>query len=718
MKYLKAIKFSGLLFSLICFFGCSGMSEKKSDVQNDNFIIRGSVSLQQESKSVGRAAYPSFEIINEIKWSVTAVCDDETVAPIESECTDEGNFNIQIPLEGVWSFSAVGRTGDTIVMQSITPVEVYVEKLVRGFELEPISIIVYPVCLEDYTGSIKLLFHDETEEFGPVSKIKFSFTDQVIENGEILFNEKKVANFEIDEIPAGLHNVIFDFFNQDNIRISSYVDTIVIFSGFETNTWQKSGNNTFILMDELFYNFEETELPSDFEYPIVLWNKKDSAEGGTTGTWSSSVGYALFSQISENIKLEDGVLFGKNINNFWFDDKNFKIYASEPVGNEIYLFSYPSYAGYEVGKYIPVDVSASPACIYDGNIWFVTVIDNTYRISKLINGKLESYSICNSDNTEIQFSSNIPESQDVRASLKLCADSEYIYALYSYQNKVTYKDEWNNDCSYIQDCTFELKKFAISDNDKKLIKLAECEVTAVEDFEITAEEQTSIFDGDFKINDFMVIKESDNETSLYALLCDEPVRGGIAKFKSTITEGNHTLELGTINSRKLYGWWYSDTVAADLEELREAAQAVDELDNTHQLQFRTRYSISQLKGRNPFELASLGDATITDYIRGQWAENEQYYGPVDETAILNALVPVNEIIARIREAASAQTVMYAPQKFIARKPDELIIAEEDGYGYDDNTNRVYSLNLRTLSVTKTTVNVSFNGYMESGYHSF
>ena len=79
---------------------------------------------------------------------------------------------------------------------------------------------------------------------------------------------------------------------------------------------------------------------------------------------------------------------------------------------------------------------------------------------------------------------------------------------------------------------------------------------------------------------------------------------------------------------------------------------------------------------------------------------------------------INELIDAIKEDANDSRTLYGPQKIIARKPDELIIADDGAYGSNENTNRVYSLNLRTLSVTKTTVNVSFNGYMDSGYHSF
>ncbi len=66
-------------------------------------------------------------------------------------------------------------------------------------------------------------------------------------------------------------------------------------------------------------------------------------------------------------------------------------------------------------------------------------------------------------------------------------------------------------------------------------------------------------------------------------------------------------------------------------------------------------------------------------------------------------------------ASGAENCFYGPQKFIARKPDELYIADEGSYDYDTNGDRIVKLNLKDLSKTVTDVQVAFNSYNDSGF---
>lgn len=688
---MKIRKISVLLFvlSVFLFAACDGISTspvKKDEAQLGRYPVRGSVRLQKKEKTVNRAAYPSFEINEDINWTITAVCEDESVPSVIVENGSEEKFEAILTAEGKWFFSAVGKIGDNVILQSHLPVEIEVAEQEEGVEIEPvqISLNVYPVFSNDFTGSISLSFYDDTMEYeDQITEIRYSFADEAIEGGSITFNNQKTAVLSLNNIPAGAYTVTFDVYREQNDKLYSLTEVINVFSGFVTDVWQTTGDNTFILTDELFFDFDEQEFPSDLEYPIVLWNLWTESEY----EWSASTGYGVFSEISEKAKLEDGIRFGKDIKSFCFDAKNNKIYTSESKDGQILLFSYPTYAGYEHGKYIPVDVSASPACIYDGNIWFVSKTGNSYKLSKLKNGVCVEYSAYDSENTEMKFSS------DVYSSLKICADAGYLYVLAAAPEKSEYESN-GSTATYVSEYTFTLMKFAISENESSLKQVSECVVKATEDFGLTIREHSSIVSSGFMVSDFVLYEENEDSTVLYALLLDRdndesPVRGGIAKFVSSVSGNQHNLEFKPIDENpgapKLFGWFYSSL--ADVKDLAE------------QIEVSTYNSYSNT---NPFELSSL---QLLD--PGNFAS--------ENATVVNE---INELIDAIKEDANSPRTLYGPQKIIARKPDELIIADEGAYGYSENTNRVYYLNLRTLSVTTTNVNVSFNGYMDSGYHSF
>ncbi|BDC94468.1 hypothetical protein [Treponema bryantii] len=693
---MKIRKISVLLFvlSVFLFAACDGISTspvKKDEAQLGRYPVRGSVRLQKKAKTVNRAAYPSFEINEDINWTITAVCEDESVPSVIVENGSEENFEAILTAEGKWAFSAVGKIGDNVILQSHLPVEIEVAEQEEGVEIEPvqISLNVYPVFSNDFTGSISLSFYDDTMEYeDQITEIRYSFADEAIEGGSITFNNQKTAVLSLNNIPAGAYTVTFDVYREQNDKLYSLTEVINVFSGFVTDVWQTTGDNTFILTDELFFDFDEQEFPSDLEYPIVLWNLWTESEY----EWSSSTGYGVFSEISEKAKLEDGIRFGKDINSFCFDAKNNKIYSTETIDNQKFLFSYPSYTGYTNGKHIPMDASEYPACVYDGNVWFVSKKDGKYHILKLKDGELRDYTLFNSENAAIEFSSNIYD------SIKLSADSEYLYVLGTVPEK-SQRESGGFTVNYISEYTFTLMKFAISGSDEKLTLLSECSVYATEDFGIPVTNEALGVSSGFMVSDFVLFEESEDITVLYALLLDKnsdgsPVKGGIAKFESTVSGNQHNMLYKPIDESpdapKLFGWFYS---YYDSDSISELAQEID-----YDLGNRLRnYSSS-----NPF---ALKDLPLLD--AGEFSSEAE--------AQINE---INEILEPIRTEANSPRTLYGPQKIIARKPDELIIADEGAYGYSENTNRVYSLNLRTLSVTTTNVNVSFNGYMDSGYHSF
>ena len=391
--------------------------------------------------------------------------------------------------------------------------------------------------------------------------------------------------------------------------------------------------------------------------------------------------------------------------NFCFDAKNGKIYGAEKVDTFSFLFAYPSYAGYSTGKLIPCNTSLFPACIYDGNVWFKSRDGGTFVISKLENGKVENYTPYDAEGIEIEFSSTTYQ------SINICADANYLYALCIVPDKHVY-----GGYTYTGDYALLLRKFAVSESDKKLTCLAELTITLTEDFDIpapAAENQNIL--SNLSINDIMLVEESDTTSSIYVLLAESTSRGGIAKFESSVSDGNHTLILDpidkTADAPKLFGWWNNNTITDDVASAKTLAQEIYELDSSIDYQTRFNSTFS-----NVFTTSKISEIVITEDMRDRWSALETSQEIQD--AIVSKIQDINEIIAGIKEAVSEPSILTTPIKFIARRPDELIIAEDAGNGSYDNRNSVYSLNLKTLTATRTDVNVGFNSYSDSGWHDY
>ena len=394
---------------------------------------------------------------------------------------------------------------------------------------------------------------------------------------------------------------------------------------------------------------------------------------------------------------------------FCFDAKDGKIYGSEKVGEFNFLFAYPTYAGYSSGRLIPCDTSLFPACIYDGNVWFKSDVDGNFVISKLANGKIENYTPYDAEGIEIEFSSTTYQ------SINICADANYLYALYKVPEQHSYGDV-EYPSYYTSNYSLILRKFAVSESDKKLTCLAELLLTLTDDFDIPAptEEHVNILSG-LSVNDIMLVEESDTTSSIYVLLAESTSRGGIAKFESSVSDGNHTLILDpidkTADAPKLFGWWNNNTITDDVASAKTLAQEIKSLDSSmdYTERFNSTYS-------NVFTTSKISEIVITEDMRDRWSDLETSQETQD--AIVSKIQDINEIIAGIKEAVSEPSILTTPIKFIARRPDELIIAEDAGNGGYDNRNSVYSLNLKTLTATRTNVNVGFDSYCDSGWHLY
>lgn len=724
MKNNKTIVLSILISCILVFISCSGLSEKTEVNHSKEFAVSGSINIEKEARSALRAAYPSFDFDEDISWTVVAKNDNPLFPDVIADCKENASFSVVLTTEGKWSFYAMGKINGKVILQNTSPVEVTAKKVEGAWVLEPsrLTISVYPVFLETESGSVKLYFRSSTREYR-LGSIKYDFTDQAVESGRITFNDNGIAEFSLENVPAGMHNVKFTFFEEEREReLYSFTETLIVFSGVQTDTWQETNSESDNpdeidysireITDELIFAYEPNEVFQIPDNPIILWNYSTFKEPNTgEGSWSNRTGHFILTQISENQTVDEGILFGKNVKDFFFDGKNDNIYATEYVDSQYYLYTYPSAVGFESGNFISTGISESLGCIYDGNIWLVSKKYGHFSISKLENGKPKTYSLYAEDASQIELPS------DSYQSLTLCADENYLYALYSIPDSHQY-EQYDYRLYYFTDYTLIFRKFAISENDKKLTCLAELSVKLTEDFGMPAPtlEHESIV-SNFSVNDIMLVKESQNNNSIYVLIADGLNRGGIAKFVSSVTDNTHSLVLSQIDESPdapiLFGWWYENSISEDVAQLKSIAADLDSKD--YYLHFASTYNnVFPKSSKIPYSLSDLGEATVSSEDRTRWEDPENDIDGAEMDSLLESL---NEKLTSIRNAVRDTKIMTGPLKFIARKPDELIIAEDTGCDYDTNRNSVYSLNLRTLTVTRTIVQVSFDGHMSSGWHT-
>lgn len=683
----KIVSFISILCLLVLFSGCSDGIDDKTKNQTvipETFHVKAYLKNASDSSKImfsSRSAYSSFS--DEINWTVEAFQENETITPVLAVVEEDGSFSLSLEDTGTWYLRAIGMKDENVVMRNRTPVEINLT------ETEPIIITVYPVYGNE-KGSVNLNVIDGTEK-SILSSVKWIWDDDISEEASFDFNEQ-LATIEFSDIEAGEHIVTLEFY-LDQHKLYSCSENITIFSGFTTDTWygtspymvKAEDNYSFIITDSIISSYVENPI---VDYPIIMWSKKDDGEVSEPNSLIAYgnrdySGFEVFSEVNVADAIGNNIgktLANEYIFNFFIDAKTQKVYSLEKNNDEIKIVKYPTYGGYKYGKQV-CNSSEYPALsdirtcyAYDDVIWIdaINSSNSSHAIYCVRNNSVKAYSIYEADGETLISYNNWVQYNSYSGGkklydLQLCSDGEYVYILYI-------SDEENSG-----NMRFSVKQFSVLTEDCKLVQVAEYETTADDlgikdtEAEITFNDNTTnknlSLGESFSLNDLIVEKDQNGNSSLYALICDYDYtaftdeehnaymyygqsRGGLLKFECSEVDGNKTVVLTNIeNGISVFGWL---------------------------------------------------PATVT----GCNYNAPEYYDSLDES-----------------EKDNAVQYLYGPQRFIARKPDELIIADEGSYGYGDgnsntNKNRVYTLNLRDLSVTSTEVAVSFNTCLSSDFKMY
>lgn len=626
-----------VLFMSALFIGCSNLAKDTNAEQTAGcYTVSGNITIESKSGAIPaalntnkdvstfRSATSSFSNKSEISWTVTAFQKDSDGNMIESTkttTTANPSFTFSLVSSGEWYFSAEGFISENKVAASSESTKL----IISNEGNNTITLKAFPIHSTETSGSINLTIEDDTENMGPLSFLKYS--GENITEGTVEFSEK-TAIINIESIPAGNHELKFQFYNAANTEVFSCPETITVFSGFTTDTWygeseyMHQNENTYIfkLDDNLLETYQKTNI---VDVPVILWGESK---------------FSVFTeeQIEENVSISDtSIIIGRGtVKDFCIDSITQKIYVLEDDN----IIKYPTYAGYNRGQKIVQDQNIKTFCAYNNTLWYTIYDDENfvYSFYRYKNGESASFTTVDATDKGIPF-----ETKPL-----LAADDDYLYTLTNV----------NSGESSVTESTFTIKKFAIPEATTGTItQIAEFTTTATElgifDSESTVENQ-KLCTG-FKATDFIL---SDDGSALYLLISDlngAHSRGGLIKLANTVNGDTHTIALEELSGSKVYGWY--------------------------------------------------SDAYCTPAVANGEKLNTDLHYETDET-----------INAEQKEAA--RNSFYGPQKFIARKPDELYIADEGSYDSSSNEDRVIKLNLNSLSKTITDVNVRFNSYNDSGFH--
>lgn len=723
-KLIKSFTIVTCAVSLLVFLtGCSGMAgnNKKEKLQK-GCTISGSVAFEgQNTVLSSRSATTSFWLEDydyEIKafYNTTTNSENEIIGTFNKTTS---MYSIEIIRTGTWILQLSSKNKTTeestvIVEETIT---------VDTFEDTTHNLLIRLGYGEDETYSSINLDISRASASTDISSVKWTWNSVVGNTNSIpsyvadWFNALSDTNnnitkafgngenpdtvtFNFTNVPAWAYNVCFTI-EKSNGDEYFFNDVINVFQDCITNTWygdsiqltdDGGGNYSFILSDDLLANcqkrpFKTTETFTPYILYSEEWENRQAAEAKEFDDYGSSIleyypgygkaGIQVFDSISEGEKITNPLFTSKNfcfgsdclyvvqtsdadyiINKYGESEKSYSGYSK--IGNGINLsekmrglVSDAEYGNTKIGR----------MTYLNGKLYFFWYYGYNYEYNyyfselNLTDGNLKS--ICTYIYGSQSNNTNFPKFAD---SIAVKAVEDNAYILFYIEN--------------VSGSGYYLKKIGFSQNgteldfdtDNKASYALELDNDTYVPNYITLVFSDLMIQGDYvyalmyakQSNNNIIytnIEEEGNEQGFDQIICN----GGVMRFKISDFSGTNVQPEIWNNNEKILGW---NTV---------------EIDNETPL-----------------------------YLQGEYdSVNERYeYEPISEEKYL--IQPDSE---------TEDVCFYAPRRFIAKRPEELVIADDGAYK-DENSNyfpknRVVTVNLGTQSISAVEVNVTFTTQFSS-----
>ncbi len=710
--------------------GCSNGNDIKSknDFQEKSYSVSGSINLLDTND---RSATTSFTRLDSLNYSVVAYKGTSTSYEENSAVTatlggsaSAITYSFKLPEAGNWYIVASAKLSieDEVFVDILTgSKEVDVPDQMAAYNVDAITLNLTGFT-ENASGSIDLVIYDHTNK---ISKVDISAKALISKNS--VLSQRKISNsgltftgtyepgltertltLEYEDISSDCYEIEFNFMNSNNKKIYSCKEAVTVLGGFVTDKWLQGSSGTgahlvydsynnstkFIITDELINSYNQA---GDLDYPVVLWNRReeeythteidDSGYMYTTFDNNFTLGIQAFGKITDETNITcnyDCIPYNVEENPVFCFDNNAKVSIYTLDNRYIYRYK-QSYSGYTFDADFEIDLEEllSDAGVTSQQIQF----QKSYTGIAFCDPYLFFFFKLSDSN--VYIGAVDPEVTSDFMCGVLQNDSNNLFSVTSMAVDSIEMNGGDNKTilCYSGDSTY-------SDNQSLYIKALEFNGSSISlDSSINGALTSDMGTGlDFaKITDRAIISDLyiwDNV--LYVALCSYYMNSG---FDTVYPYSNSYFEDA--------GEYYRRPIFVSNGGI--AKVNLSNPDNEGDYEFA---DWSKLVEQGKYLTKVLGWKETT-YYESDGAANPTYTLETDGNEVRHVTIapPLNE----------SDQYFYGARKFIARKPDELVIADDGGYvdiDLDDsgnpkegtlrsseNMNRVVTVDLKEEAIT-------------------
>ena len=719
----KLIRSAAVLCALLIMTvsGCSNGNDIKSknDFQEKSYSVSGSINLLDTND---RSATTSFTRLDSLNYSVVAYKGTSTSYEENSAVTaslggsaSDITYSLKLPEAGNWYIVASAKLSieDEFFVDILTgSKEVDVPDQMAAYNVDAITLNLTGFT-ENASGSIDLVIYDHTNE---VSKVDISAKALISKNS--VLSQRKITNsgltftgtyepgltertltLEYEDISSDCYEIVFNFRDSNNKIIYSCKEAVTVLGGFVTDKWLQGSSGTgahlvydsynnstkFIITDELLNSYNQA---GDFSNPIVLWSNKATEY--------------IPDEYGQNVDGESGVLTSE--------------YDTYQTGTQVFTKTYNNMTIFN-----PSCQTSSPAFCFDDQVPTSVYVLNTddktlYKFSPSYAAYKQSS--FNEDYDEVDLSEIIAPTLENDIVLSSIYPSIAYYGGYIFFFYLTRNESWTQFSDYLGviDVANPDNFLYCPTNDSSGITSM-----AIDSVEINGEDKLILCYSYFS-----------NSNS-----CDMILSKAIALETNSLSFDDSVDRMETLSNANLGLNFLDNEIYASVTDmliwentLYIALAAYSSVKTKHPNKYI--YDDGYI---NKAILVSNGgiakiDLTNPDsYSLGEWdGSNSKVLGWFTSTVYndSNGTNPTENVTMSPSPDNDA-VYFYGPRKFIARKPDELVIADDGGYvDIDTNTNgditaindaacknRIVTVDLKDESITAADVDVSFDVTFES-----
>lgn len=413
MNIENIIKIFGMAVSVVCILGCAGFN--KTHTQEGSYLVSGKISLAAESGAMpsqlqnllntsARTATSTFaQTTNEIARDFTVTATHtiaETGEVITKTCvietSEDGSrtYSLRLPYTGEWTLEArlFGYIDDdpaTTEDESTTDSIAYLDgqttiNITEEASILTKNIIVSPVFNSNTQGKVNLPVIDET---GCVNLIKIFEYETDLDGKEVMAATPSLDTTFINspdyiqgDYEPGSHKIAIYFYNSESEtqEIYSCTEAFVVYSGFVTDIWygqaphlrynDETRQYEFVITDELLRDYVKrgdltTKKDEDgyLDTPYILWSyttdeRVSSSDIEVEGGTSYETGVQVVGSLNEETTIYRPFSSSGNTPCFCFgDDGYLYVLESGSIYNSVINCYKESYSGYISAKKIDLE---------------------------------------------------------------------------------------------------------------------------------------------------------------------------------------------------------------------------------------------------------------------------------------------------------------------------------------------------------------------------